>query len=163
MTESHDVLIDPARRQREEPTLRGGEEIRYEVADLHDREVVTRGIETEREQIANEVVRLAARGEDRPNPARLHDRDVTTDRISSENSADGASKRRVALGRTECTADGKVNSGAFACGDTPRHPSGVDDARPDRGGAPRREVRMREEPFEHVGDVAGATGGGVVT
>ena len=69
VAESHDVLIDPAGRQREDPALRRGEKIWNEVADLHDREVVTGRIEIERLKIPNEVVRLAAAGEDRTDAA----------------------------------------------------------------------------------------------
>src|SRR5438128_11833267 len=56
VAEANDVLIDAARRQREHPSFRRGEKIRAEVADLHDREVMTRRVETEREKIVNVVV-----------------------------------------------------------------------------------------------------------
>ena len=83
VTESRDVLIDAARRQREDPAFGGGEEIQNEVADLHDRKVVSRRVETERVKIANEVVRLTAGRDDRVYAARHHDRDVAPDRVIS--------------------------------------------------------------------------------
>src|SRR5439155_26646933 len=70
VAEADDVLIDPAGRQRQDPALGCGEEIRYEVADLHDREVMTRRVETERSEVLKEGVGRAAWRQDRPNSAR---------------------------------------------------------------------------------------------
>ena len=58
--EPDDVLIDAAGSQREDPAFRRREEVRHEVTDLHDRDVMTGRIETDRVKIPNEVVRLAA-------------------------------------------------------------------------------------------------------
>ena len=69
MTQSHDVLIDTARCEGEKPAFRGREEIGNQIADLHNGEIVPRRIETECKEIANEVVRLSARREDRSNAA----------------------------------------------------------------------------------------------
>src|SRR3989441_13053177 len=57
VAEANDVLIYAARRQREHPSFRRREKVRDEVADLHDREVMTRRVETKRVKIVNVVVR----------------------------------------------------------------------------------------------------------
>ena len=121
-----------------------------------------RGVETEREKIADEVVGLAAGREDRPNAARLDDGDVAADRISPQDPTDPSSKGHVAVRRTERTSDDDVDDCPFARRDASTHGTRIDDARPDRGCAPGRELRVRDQPFERVGHVAGTARGGVV-
>src|SRR5438552_1627436 len=108
VAEADDVLIDPAGRQRQDPALGCGEEIRYEVADLHDREVMTRGVETKREKVVNVVIRLATRREDRPNSARRDDRNVAADWIIADDTSDRSTERDGPVERTERTPDGEL-------------------------------------------------------
>ena len=88
VAESNYVLIHAAGRQRDNPLVRGGEEVRNEVADLHDGEIVTGRIEAEGHKIADEVIGLASAREDRPNTARCDDGDVAADRVSSQDAND---------------------------------------------------------------------------
>src|SRR5438552_10794230 len=162
VAETNDVLIDAARRQREHPSFGRSEEIRDEVADLHDREVMTRRIETKREKIVNVVVGLAARREDRPNPARCDDRHVAADWIVAYDTSDRSAKRDAPMGRTERAADPEPPAATRARCDAARHPGRIHDARPDRSRASRCEVRIGEKTFEHERDVSRAAGRWVV-
>src|SRR5256886_13246192 len=110
VAEANDVLIDAAWRQREHPSFGRGEEIRDEVADLHDREVMTRRVETKCLKVVNVVVRLAASREYRPDSARRDDRDVAADRIIAYDTRDRSAKRHVPLGRTASAADGELHA-----------------------------------------------------
>src|SRR5256885_14415910 len=123
---------------------------------------MTSRIETNRLKIPNEVVRLAASREDGTNTARLHDGDVAADGISSKDARDSSSKAHPPVRRPERTTDDKADVGAFAGGGASSHRTRIDDARPDRGRAPRGKVRMREQPLEQVSDIARATVGGGV-
>src|SRR5256885_2263823 len=134
VAEANDVLIEAARRQREHPSFRRGEKIRDEVADLHDREVMTRRVETEREKIVNVVVRLAARREDRPNSAGRDDRDVAADWVIVEDTSDRSAKWDAPVRRTESAADRELHTAPLARCNATRHPGWIHDARSDPHG-----------------------------
>ena len=189
VAEANDVLIDAARRQREHPSFGRREKVRDKVADLHDREVMTRRVETERVKIVNVVVRLAARREDRPNSAGRDDR--VTDRrvfdvrceallidlrgkeaaypdLTSRTSY--AFTHRVGLYVHEQNLNGLLVHSArcdgtnapFARCHAARHRGRIHDARPDGGRLSRCEVRIGEKAFQHERDVARAAGRRVI-
>ena len=93
-------------------------------------------VEAERLEIANEVVWLAAGGEDRPHPARCDHGDVAADGISPVNPNHLSSKSDCRVPRAKRPADGKIHVGAFTATDAASDRIGIDEARPDRGRMP---------------------------
>ncbi|CAK7279617.1 conserved hypothetical protein [Streptomyces misionensis JCM 4497] len=164
VAEPYQVLVDASRGEGHLPRRGHVEQLRLQVADLHDDDVGRARVEVQVGEVVLVVVRLAQPGEDRVHAADAdHDLGLgvavaVPDGVHHAGEGDGTGVPVVHLG-----PGGDGDGGAHAGGDR-----GVDG-----GGAGHRgvqdgrsvvllELRALQQPGQAPGDVTGAARGGVV-